>query len=225
MAKFRIEQSEGMRWVHVTLDHDAVRTRRGALSYMQGAITLDVPLPSLRGVWVSLLSNESFFRPRFRGTGQLNLESSLGGYHVLKLKSGEDWILDQNAFWCADDSISLSVYREWMITAFWAGEGLIWYKTRASGEGTAVIAAPGPVEEVTLKDETFVVDGSHVLARTHGLSFSIRRPSRGILGFFLSGERTAHVYKGSGKLLLSATPYWRYRMMQDRAADSAADVV
>jgi len=31
---------------------------------MKGAIRLDVPLPSLRALWVSLFSDESILRPR-----------------------------------------------------------------------------------------------------------------------------------------------------------------
>jgi uncharacterized protein (AIM24 family) len=219
MAHYTIEQTEGMRWVKVALAGDAVRTQRGALSYMRGDIALDVPLPSVRGIWVSLLSSESFFRPRFRGAGELILESSLGGYHVLHVCRGEDWVVEPGAFWCADEGVRLSVYRERVLTSFWAGEGFIWYKTRLHGAGTAVLASAGPVEEVELHDQRFVVDGALVVARTAGLHFTIRRPSRGVLGFFLSGEQSARVYEGSGRLLLSATPYWRHRMAQLRATD------
>ena len=47
MATFEIEHSEGMRWVKVGLDDDDVRTERGALNHMKGAIAMDVPLLSL----------------------------------------------------------------------------------------------------------------------------------------------------------------------------------
>ena len=52
MADFEIESSEGCRWVKVTIDDDDVRTERGALYRMDGDVTMDVPLPSLRSMWV-----------------------------------------------------------------------------------------------------------------------------------------------------------------------------
>jgi uncharacterized protein (AIM24 family) len=79
MAKFEVEQTEGMRWVRVDLDDDDVRTERGALNHMQGAIAMDVPLPTLKSWWVSLFSDESVLRPRYSGTGSVYLDSTLGG--------------------------------------------------------------------------------------------------------------------------------------------------
>ena len=85
MAKFDVESSEGMRWVRVDLDADDVRTERGALNHMQGVIAMDVPLPSLQAWWVSLFSDESPIRPRYAGTGSVWLDSTLGGYHIMRV--------------------------------------------------------------------------------------------------------------------------------------------
>jgi len=69
MATFEVEETEGMRWVKVGLDDDDVRAERGALNHFKGAITMDVPFPSLKAWWVSLFSDESLLRPRYEGTG------------------------------------------------------------------------------------------------------------------------------------------------------------
>ena len=71
MALFEIESSEGMQWIKVTLNNETVRAERGALSYMQGKISMDLPLPSPREMLISLFSVESMLRPRYRGTGEL----------------------------------------------------------------------------------------------------------------------------------------------------------
>jgi len=217
MATFKIEHTEGMRWVKIDLDGDDVRTERGALNHMQGAITMDVPLPSLRAWWVSLFSDESVMRPRYSGTGTVYLDSSLGGYHVMTVKPGERWVLDTRCFWASDGEVKLSIHREPMFTSLWAGEGLFWYKTALKGEGQVVLSVDGPVQEVQLNDDTLVTDGPFVVARTQGISMQIKRPAKNLLSYWLSGQKRAYVYKGTGKLLLCTVPYWRTRMQRERA--------
>ena len=66
MARFEIQETEGMRWVKVGLDdNDDVRAERGALNHYKGTIKMDVPFPSLKAWWVSLFSDESLLRPRY----------------------------------------------------------------------------------------------------------------------------------------------------------------
>ena len=217
MATFKIEHTEGMRWVKIALDGDDVRTERGALNHMQGAITMDVPLPSLKAWWVSLFSDESVMRPRYSGTGTVFLDSSLGGYHLMTVKPGERWVLDTRCFWASDGEVGLSIYRERLMTAFLSNEGLLWYKTVLKGNGQAVLSVPGPVQEVELKHDTLVTDGPFVIARTAGISLRLKRPAKNIVSYWLSGQKRAYVYEGTGRLLLCTVPYWRARMQKERS--------
>jgi uncharacterized protein (AIM24 family) len=211
MAQFDIQSSEGMHWVKVTLKDDAVRTEKGALNHFVGDIKMDTPLPTLRNAGVALFSEESLFRPCYEGTGELYLDSSLGGFHILEMRAGDSWIVDNGVYWASDDEIDLSVQREPVLTAFWAGEGLFWYQTRlrAKAAAQAALATTGPVEEVVLNGQRLVVDGRMVIARTEGIQYSICKPTRSWIGYFLSGQQAAHVYEGTGRLLFSTTPYWR----------------
>ncbi len=222
MAKFEIEHTEGMRWIKVTLDGETVRAERGALNHMKGNITMDTPLPSLRAIMISLLSEESLLRPWYKGTGELYLESSLGGFHTFEINEGETWILQNGAYWASESGIDLSIYRERVLTAFFAGEGLFWYQTKISGSGKAVLIAPGPVDEVSLNDERLVVDGNYVIARTARVSFKIRRPSRSLLCYYLSGVRYSRVYEGTGRLLMASTQFGRLSVGQIGEAQDPA---
>jgi uncharacterized protein (AIM24 family) len=224
MATFEVEHAEGMRWIKVSLNNETVRAERGALNHMLGDITMDVPLPSLRAMFISVFSEESLVRPAFKGTGELYLESTLGGFHAFQVGEGESWVIQNGAYWASEEGVKLSVHRESFLTAFYAGEGLFWYETKLSGKGQAVLIATGPVEEVTLNDERLVVDGNYVIARTSGISFSIRRPTRSRLRYYLSGERYARVYRGTGRLLMSTTPYWRLRLGKKGEAKDPAMV-
>jgi len=217
MATFKVEHTEGMRWVRVSLDDNDMRAERGALNHMVGELTMDVPLPTLRAWWVSLFSDESVVRPRYSGTGTVYLDSTLGGYHIMKLAAGDRWVLDTRCFWASDGQVKLSIHREPMLTAFWAGEGLLWYKTALKGEGQVVLSVDGPVHEVELNDETLVTDGPFVIARTQGISMQLKRPAKNLISYWLSGQKRAYVYKGTGKLILCTVPYWRARMQKERA--------
>jgi uncharacterized protein (AIM24 family) len=216
MATFDIEQSEGMRWVRVDLVNDDARTERGALNHMKGAVTMDVPFPTLKTWWVSLFSDESPLRPRYHGTGSVYLDSTLGGYHVMRIKPAERWILDTKCFWASDGEVNLSVHRESLWTSYWADQGLLWYKTALKGSGQVVLTVDGPVEEVTLENDRLVADGAIVIARTQGITMKVKRPAKSFVSFWLSGQKRAYVYEGTGKLLLCTTPYWRQRMSREK---------
>lgn len=218
MATFEIEHSEGMRWVKVGLDDDDVRAERGALNHYKGTITMDVPFPSPKAWWVSLFSDESLLRPRYHGTGTVYLDSSLGGFHVMPVEQGERWILDTKCFWASDGEVKLSVHRETMWTSYWADQGLFWYKTALQGDGQVVLSVPGPIEEVTLDNDQLIADGPFVVAHTAGIRLSVRRPARSWLSYWLSGQKLAYCFRGTGKLLLCTTPYWRARLKNDSAA-------
>jgi uncharacterized protein (AIM24 family) len=212
MAKFEIEHTEGMRWVKVTLENEMVRAEKGALNHMVGDMNMDVPLPRPRDILVSMLSDESPLRPRYRGTGELFLESTLGGFHIMELNGDESWIFSPGAYWASESEITLSIFRERFLTSYWAGEGLFWYQTGARGKGKIVLATQGPIEEMTLNNGRLVVSGNYVVGRTTGITFGIRRAAKSYLSHILSGEDYARVYEGTGKLLLCTTPYWRFRV-------------
>jgi uncharacterized protein (AIM24 family) len=219
MAKFEFEESEGMHWIKITLNNEEIRAEKGALNHMTGPIVMDTPLPRFHDLLVSMVSPDSPFRPRYRGTGELFLESSMGGFHALEMNEDEDWVVENGAYWASEGSVKLTLVRERMITAFWAGEGLFWYRTMVHGGGTVVLAAQGPVDELELNNEKLVVDGTYVIARTAGIRFSIRRPARTRWSTWLSGERYARVYEGTGRVLMCTTPYWRLAIKNKELGD------
>lgn len=212
MARFDIVELEGMRFVQATLEKDVIRAEAGALSYMRGNIRMDAPVPSFGEIVKCTISNESAVRPSFQGSGDVILQSSLGGYHKLDLGSDE-WILENGAYWASDGTVRIGLYREPMVTSFWAGEGFIDYQTTVSGKGVTVLNADGPVEEISLRDETISVEGKLVIARTAGLTYKVRRPVQNLIGYWLSGEQMMRTYSGTGRVLISTTPYWNQRLL------------
>jgi uncharacterized protein (AIM24 family) len=135
------------------------------------------------------------------------LEPSLGGYYALQVNENP-WILDRGAYWASEASVSVEVHREKVLNAYWTGAGFIDFHTRVSGQGKVVLNAPGPVEEIDLGDEELAVEGHAVIARSSRVKFYVRRPSRGFISSWLSGEKLLRVYRGPGRILLANTPYW-----------------
>ena len=212
MAQFDVLDDEGMRLLKITIGNETVRAEAGALSYLRGAIDVDVPLPSLGRAIGNLLSDEPIIRPRYAGTGEIFLTPSLGGYHVLEVAE-DAWILEDGAYWASDGGVDLGVHRERMLTSFWAGEGFIDFQTQVSGKGRVVLNTTGPVEEIELRGERIAAEGKQIIARTAGLSYAIRRPTRSLIGYYLSGESLVRTYAGFGRVLLTKAPYLNQRLL------------
>jgi uncharacterized protein (AIM24 family) len=213
MAQFEVVESEGMHWVKINLRDESVRAEAGALSYMNGDIVVDVPLPSVRGAMASVFADESFIRPTYSGTGEINLEGVLGGFHVVDLNN-ESWILESGAYWASDGSIDVSIFRERVSTAFWTGEGFVQFRTKVRGTGKVIVRTDGPLEEIELNSGRYLAEGKIVIGRTGDITYTLQRPTRTFLGYLMAGESYLRCYEGSGRLLVCSTPYWRVQFQK-----------
>ncbi|MEE4189047.1 MAG: AIM24 family protein [Roseobacter sp.] len=220
MAKFEIHQMEGMRYVTAHLNDETIRAEAGALSYHTGDIEIHSALiPSVVGAVRSLLAEEAVYRPEYRGTGEVTLESSLGGFHILDLED-ECWILEPGTYWASEGSVDVSFHRERMLTSFWTGEGLIYLQTRVNGSGKVVVTTRGPIEEVTLAPgQKLRAEGRYVVCRSESVSYAASRATRNFFGRFTSGEGLVRVFTGPGKLILNPAPYWRYKIFTEHGGD------
>ncbi len=213
MAEFSIREVEGMRQVQMDIRDETVRARKGALSNMRGDIQLIPRLPGARDIMRSMFTREAAIRPYYIGTGQILLQPSLGGYHLLDVAEGERWILEPGVFWACEGNVRLGMTRDPFWSSLWAGDGLFAWKTQLTGQGRAAINAPGPVETVEVNDAEMRVQGRLVLGRTAGLRFSSRRPAS-FLRSFISGQERLRVFSGTGKALVCWTPYWNEQLMR-----------
>ena len=213
MAKFHIREVEGMRQVSIAIEDETIRAARGALSNLSGSIEFTPRLPGLRDMWRSIFTSESRIRPFYRGSGQIHLQPSLRGYHLLDVVAGEHWILEPGVYWASEASVNLGFTRDPFWSSMWAGDGFLAWKTTLAGDGRVAINAPGPVEEVVVNDEEIRVQGRLVLGRTSGLRFRSVRSAR-FPRNLISGQSRMRVYYGTGKALVAWTPYWNEHLYQ-----------
>ncbi len=218
MATFRIRDVEGMRQVCIDINDETVRAARGALSNMSGQIDFTPRLPGIGDAIRSVFTNESRIRPFYRGTGTINLQPSLRGFHTMQVREGDHWILEPGVYWASEGSVSLGVHREPFWAGLWAGDGLLVWKTVLGGHGQVVINAPGPVEEVEV-DGALDVQGRLVLGRTSGLRFQSIRSAR-FPRNFISGQTRLRRFRGRGKALVCWTPYWNEHLYQRMTGES-----
>ncbi|MDZ8187598.1 MAG: AIM24 family protein [Nostoc sp. ChiSLP02] len=211
MAIFEIIERENLRLVKVTLQNETVRTESGAMSYILGNIQMQSKAPSAGGFLKALATGENIFRPTYTGTGELYLEPSLSGYHILEL-DGNEWILDSGAYWASDGSVEVGIERNKLVSGLIGGEGL--FQTKVKGRGKVVMVAQGPVEVINLRNDRLVVDGNFAIARTSTLNYRVEKATKSLLGSMTSGEFLVNTFEGTGTVLLAPLPYWQVMMVR-----------
>ncbi|WP_193197442.1 AIM24 family protein [Nostoc sp. MG11] len=215
MANFEVIEQEGLRLVKVSLQNETVRTESGAMYYIRGNITMQSKPPSAGGFLKSLATGENIFRPTYTGSGELYLEPSLSGFHILEL-DGSEWILDSGAYWASDGSVEVGIERNKLISGLIGGEGL--FQTKVKGRGKVAMVAQGPVEVVHLQNDRLVVDGNFAIARTTTLNYRVEKATKSFFGSMTSGEFLVNTFEGTGTVLLAPVPYWQVMLLRQITA-------
>ena len=220
MARFEVRELEGVNYVDITLDDEAIRAEAGALSYLSGNIRVHSKLlPSLPSAIKSLIAMQAVYRPTYTGSGVVTLLSSVGGFHIMHLDD-EEWILERGIYWASEGGVDVSFHRVDFWTAYRAREPLIYLQTKVRGSGQVAVRTRGPIELLTLgAGEKVAVDGMNVIGWSSDVRFRIRRPTENFFGKFTSGQGRLRVFFGPGKVLLNPAPHWRYRLFADREND------
>ncbi len=207
MAKIEIIDREGMRLVKMTLQNETVRAESGAMYYMRGNIQMEsAGTGGLGGFLKSAVTGETIFRPTYKGTGELYLEPSFGGFHIIELQ-GEEWIMDTGSYYASEGTVEITAKRNKLVSGLFGGEGL--FQTVARGRGKLVICTPGPIREIHLQNNRLVVDGNFAVARKGNLDYRVEKAARTFMGSMLSGEGFVNVYEGTGTVLIARNAYGR----------------
>ena len=213
MAEFTIREIEGMRQVCIAIENETVRAASGAMSNMAGQISFTPRLPKIGEALRAIFTTEARIRPFYTGTGKIQLQPSMRGYHMVDLSPGDRWILEPGVYWASEGSIALGLTREPFWASLWAGDGLLAWKTVLGGHGRVAINAPGPVEKIAITDGALDVQGRLVLGRTAGLRFRSIRAAR-FPRNLISGQKRLRRFEGTGHALVCWTPYWNEHMYQ-----------
>jgi uncharacterized protein (AIM24 family) len=203
MAEYIIHSKNDVQYVEIELLDETVVVESGLMHYYQGKITMDNPMPGTKKMLKAKMSGEKVFKPLYKGTGKLFLAPSFNDYYALKMNN-EAFIIDKGAFCASDSAISVDVSVNKALTGLMSGEGML--QTLVKGKGTVIMSVPGPVETIQLNNDTLIVDGPFIVARSDSLDFEARQISRSIIQSITSGEGWVNAVSGTGTVLLSPVP-------------------
>jgi uncharacterized protein (AIM24 family) len=213
MTTIDVVEREGSRSIKLTLQDEIVRVEAGALASVEGDIDVEVGLPSVPAIFRSLLSEEAILRPRCEGSGVIYLEPSFGGFHVIDVED-QGWILERGTYWASEGGVDLALHREPVWTSLRTGEGFIDYKTKLAGKGKAVFNTIGPVDEIALDDQVFLIEEDLVIGRTEGLAYRVQFVGKSLWSKMFSNEKVMRVFEGTGKVLITRAPFYRMRLLK-----------
>ncbi len=154
------------------------------------------------------VTGESAIKPEYTGNGLLVLEPT---YKHLILLDAADWggsvVLDDGLFLACDSRLQhKAVMRSNLSSALAGGEGL--FNLSLNGSGVFCIEANCPMEElieINMTDDVLKIDGNYAIAWSAGLSFTVERSGKSLIGSAASGEGLVNVYRGSGRVLMMPT--------------------
>lgn len=203
MATFEIVQQQGLKMIKATLNNETVRAESGALHYMQGRIEMESSSATAGGFLKSLVTQESIFRPTYKGTGTVFFGPPIFGEYMVMELQGEAWVLDKGAYVCSEMGVEVGVFRNKALTGI-LGEGF--FQTKIEGRGKVVIQAPGPMQAVDLVNDRLAVDGNFAVARQAHLNYEVRRASKSLIGSLTSGEGLLSFIEGTGRVWIAPVP-------------------
>lgn len=199
-----------LKQVKISLKRGEAIAEAGALQYLHGRVEMDNPIGGIGGMgkamFKKMLTNETAYMPRYKGSGTIYLEPSFGDFLIYHL-SNEELIADKGLFYCGEGTLNVGVAAQKNVSsALFGGEGF--FQTRIQGTGICVLELPVPADEVRcveLQNETLQVDGSFALMRSGRIDFSVERSSKGLGGTMASGEGLLQTFRGTGKVWIAPT--------------------
>ncbi len=189
-----------------------ITLQAGAMQWMLGDVRMvtgikcegDFLGKSLRGA----VTGESAIKPEYTGNGIAVLEPT---YKHLILLDVADWggsvVLDDGLFLACDSELKhKAVARTNISSAVAGGKGL--FNLGLNGCGVVCLEADCPKDElveIELSNDVLKIDGNLAVAWSGGLSFTVERSGKSLIGSAASGEGLVNVYRGTGKVLMMPT--------------------
>jgi len=153
-------------------------------------------------------AGETMFLTEYTTTGGEGLVAfggnTPGTIKPIELATGRDFIVQKDAFLCAEDTVELSVaFQRRLGSIIFGGEGFI--LVRLSGEGIAFVHACGDFVEFDLQaGQTMKVDTGCVVGWDGTVEYDIERV-KGIKTMFFGGEGLfLTTLKGPGKIIIQS---------------------
>ena len=183
----------------------------GAMQWMQGNIQMTSGIKGAGDLFGKMVrgavTGESAIKPEYVGEGLIVLEPT---YRYIILQNVESWgrggiVVEDGMFLACDGSVRQRlVARSSVSSALGGGEGL--FNLALDGSGVVALESNVPYSElieIDLDGDELKIDGHMAIAWSAGLSFTVERSGKTLIGSASSGEGLVNVYRGTGKVLMS----------------------
>ena len=156
----------------------------------------------LKALFVALLrrmvGGETFFVNHFTAPqpGSVWLAPPLSGQVVYRRMNGETLVLSTGAYLAHSGDIDLKL-KFGGLRSLLAKEGAFFLGI--SGQGELWFTSYGGVETIDVNG-SYIVDNGHLVGYEGNLTFNIRTPGGGLMGFAASGEGLVCEFSGQGRI-------------------------
>ncbi len=202
----KVPGARKLKQVKVTMKNREIRMESGALHFMKGDVTIEIPKATAGGIFSGFVTNEKIVKPLYKGSGEIYLEPGYSDYILINIDNTQ-LIADKGLFCCCESTLHVgAISQKNLMTGLAGGEGF--FQTLIKGTGICVLCSPVPVREimqVQLDNETLKVDGTFALLRLGDVDFTIEKSTRTLLGSAASGEGLLQVFRGTGQVWLAPT--------------------
>lgn len=206
-------EMDGRFTVEAELQGSGVLLEPGAFQYSVGQIQASVEQQQqggfLRRAIASAGTEESAFATRFVGHGKVWTEPTRRHFIIAESNGepGDEMILDDRAFYMAQDTMRLGTHTHTSMAGALSGNGL--RQPKLSGAGIFVVESPVPVSEVEVLElsgrDSVMVDGDLMLMYSSSLRVELRPLVRGLRNAARSGEGLVFILSGTGTVFLTPT--------------------
>ncbi|WP_255579550.1 AIM24 family protein [Deinococcus sp. RIT780] len=206
-------EMDGRFTVEAELHGSGVLIEPGAFQYSVGQVQAAVEQQQqggfLRRAMATAGTGESAFATRFTGQGRVWTEPTRRHFIIAESTgdAGDDMILDDRAFYLAQDTMQLGVHTHNTVSGALSGNGL--RQPKLTGRGIFVVESPVPVSEVEVVElngsDSVIVDGDMILMYSASLRVELRPLVRGVRNAMRSGEGLVFVISGKGTVFLTPT--------------------
>jgi uncharacterized protein (AIM24 family) len=183
------------------------------MQWMAGQLELTTGVKGLGGLIGSAVrgavTGEKSIVPQYTGTGIVVTEPTYK--HIFLVDVGQStagMVIADGLFYACDATIKMEVEFVKSVSGALAGnQG--WFNMRLVGSGIAAMESPIPFSELVRVDltnsDTLKVDGSFAIMWDGGITMTVERAGKSLIGSAMTGEGLTNVYRGEGSVYL-ATP-------------------
>ncbi len=206
-------EMDGRFTVEAELQGSGVLLEPGAFQYSVGQVQASVEQQQqggfLRRAVAAAGTGEGAFATRFTGQGKVWTEPTRKHFVIAEAggEPGDEMILDDRAFYLAQDTMRVGTHTHSSIAGALSGNGL--RQPKLTGAGVFVVESPVPVSEVQVIElsgrDSVMVDGDLMLMYSASLKVELRPLVRGLRNAVRSGEGLVFILSGKGTVFLTPT--------------------